>query len=193
MALAHEIADGVEARLRGEHPSGTGVGRPCLVSTLLPVRSSGYGRHSRRSLLALTRGGVRARRGRRLRGEVSSTRAPTRRSSRARPRRPGSTRRTSARSRGRTTSSTSAPTNPRDRPSAFANSSWIYPGAPTALDQAFVQPGQIGRFTFTITAPAVSDHDAVQRVLRARRRAARRGWRTTRRTGRPTASTSPTR
>jgi hypothetical protein len=47
-------------------------------------------------------------------------------------------------------------TNPRDRASAFANSSWILPSRPTNLDQSFVQPGQIGRFTFTMTGPAVS-------------------------------------
>lgn len=46
--------------------------------------------------------------------------------------------------------------NPRDRTSAFANSSWIFPWRPTNLDQSFVQPGQTGRFTFTMTAPAVS-------------------------------------
>jgi Bacterial Ig domain len=47
-------------------------------------------------------------------------------------------------------------TNPRDRTSAFANSSWIYPWRPTNLDQSFVQPGQNGRFTFTMTGPPVS-------------------------------------
>lgn len=46
--------------------------------------------------------------------------------------------------------------NPRDRTSAFANSSWVYPWRPTPLDQAFVKPGETGRFTFTMTAPTVS-------------------------------------
>jgi Bacterial Ig domain len=46
--------------------------------------------------------------------------------------------------------------NPRDRTSAFANSSWVYPWRPTVLDNAFVKPGETGRFTFTMTAPAVS-------------------------------------
>lgn len=46
--------------------------------------------------------------------------------------------------------------NPRDRASAFANSSWILPSRPTNLNQAFVRPGETGRFTFTATAPAVS-------------------------------------
>jgi hypothetical protein len=46
-------------------------------------------------------------------------------------------------------------TNPRDRASAFANSSWINRARPTPLDQAFVEPGRRGRFTFTVTAPAV--------------------------------------
>jgi hypothetical protein len=47
-------------------------------------------------------------------------------------------------------------TNPRDRASAFANSSWLLPSRPTNLDKAFVKPGETGRFTFTMTAPAVS-------------------------------------
>jgi hypothetical protein len=48
-------------------------------------------------------------------------------------------------------------TNPRDRISAFSNGTWVIPGArATSLDQPFVQPGGIGRFSFTVTAPSVS-------------------------------------
>ena len=47
-------------------------------------------------------------------------------------------------------------TNPRDRASAFANSTWINRGRPTPLDQPFVEPGKVGRFTFTVTAPNVA-------------------------------------
>jgi hypothetical protein len=47
-------------------------------------------------------------------------------------------------------------TNPRDRISAFANGTWLNRARPTPLDQAFVEPGSTGRFTFTVTAPAVS-------------------------------------
>jgi Bacterial Ig domain len=47
-------------------------------------------------------------------------------------------------------------TNPRDRASAFANSTWLNAGRPTPLDQPFVEPGKVGRFTFTITAPRVT-------------------------------------
>ena len=47
-------------------------------------------------------------------------------------------------------------TNPRDRSSAFANSTWINAGRPTPLDQPFVEPGRVGRFTFTVTAPNVA-------------------------------------
>ena len=47
-------------------------------------------------------------------------------------------------------------TNPRDRSSAFANSTWINAGRPTPLDQPFVEPGKVGRFTFTVTAPNVT-------------------------------------
>jgi hypothetical protein len=47
-------------------------------------------------------------------------------------------------------------TNPRDRISAFANSSWIQGNRATPLDQPFVEPGGVGRFTFTVTAPSVS-------------------------------------
>jgi len=46
-------------------------------------------------------------------------------------------------------------TNPRDRPSALANGTWLNRARPTPLDQAFVEPGGRGRFTFTVTAPAV--------------------------------------
>src|SRR5688572_26908296 len=38
--------------------------------------------------------------------------------------------------------------NPRDRLSSFANSSWINRGRATPLDQPFVEPGRTGRFTF---------------------------------------------
>jgi Bacterial Ig domain len=47
-------------------------------------------------------------------------------------------------------------TNPRDRPSSFANSSWLNQARATPLDQPFVEPGNVGRFTFTVTAPSVS-------------------------------------
>jgi hypothetical protein len=47
-------------------------------------------------------------------------------------------------------------TNPRDRGSVFANSTWINVSRPTPLDQPFVEPGKVGRFTFTITAPNVA-------------------------------------
>ena len=47
-------------------------------------------------------------------------------------------------------------TNPRDRPSPFANGTWLNRARATPLDQAFVEPGRRGRFTFTVTAPAVS-------------------------------------
>jgi hypothetical protein len=46
-------------------------------------------------------------------------------------------------------------TNPRDRTSVFANRTWINPGRPTPLEQPFVEPGKVGRFTFTVTAPPV--------------------------------------
>jgi len=46
--------------------------------------------------------------------------------------------------------------NPRDRLSSFANSSWLNRARATPLDQAFVEPGKSGRFTFTVTAPSVS-------------------------------------
>ena len=46
--------------------------------------------------------------------------------------------------------------NPRDRGSSFAHASWINVARPTPLDQPFVEPGRIGRFTFTITAPNVN-------------------------------------
>ena len=46
-------------------------------------------------------------------------------------------------------------TNPRDRASALANSTWINVARPTPLDQPFVEPGKVGRFTFTVTAPNV--------------------------------------
>ena len=47
-------------------------------------------------------------------------------------------------------------TNPRDRLSAFASADWINRARPTPLDQPFVEPGRTGRFTFNVTAPAVS-------------------------------------
>jgi hypothetical protein len=47
-------------------------------------------------------------------------------------------------------------TNPRDRSSAFANSTWLLPNRATPLDQPFVEPGKTGRFTFNVTAPNVS-------------------------------------
>jgi hypothetical protein len=47
-------------------------------------------------------------------------------------------------------------TTPQDRISAFANSTWIQGNRPTPLDQAFVEPGNTGRFTFQVTAPVVS-------------------------------------
>jgi Big-like domain-containing protein len=47
-------------------------------------------------------------------------------------------------------------TNPRDRGSVFANTTWINAGRPTPLDQAFVEPGRVGRFTFTVAAPNVT-------------------------------------
>lgn len=46
-------------------------------------------------------------------------------------------------------------TNPRDRISVFANSTWINGARPTPLDQAFVKPGGTGRFTYIIRAPTV--------------------------------------
>jgi hypothetical protein len=46
-------------------------------------------------------------------------------------------------------------TNPRDRSSAFADSTWINAGRATPLDQPFVEPGRNGRFTFTVRAPSV--------------------------------------
>jgi hypothetical protein len=51
-------------------------------------------------------------------------------------------------------------TNPRDRISSFANSSWLQGNRPTPLDQPFVEPGNVGRCTFTVTAPAVSSTTA---------------------------------
>jgi hypothetical protein len=47
-------------------------------------------------------------------------------------------------------------TNPRDRASAFADSGWLNHARPTPLDPAFVEPGKVGRFTFTIRAPNVA-------------------------------------
>ena len=47
-------------------------------------------------------------------------------------------------------------TNPRDRGSVFANGTWLNVSRPTPLDQPFVEPGRVGRFTFTVTAPNVS-------------------------------------
>ena len=47
-------------------------------------------------------------------------------------------------------------TNPRDRGSAFADSTWLNAGRATPLDQPFVEPGRNGRFTFTVRAPSVS-------------------------------------
>ena len=47
-------------------------------------------------------------------------------------------------------------TNPRDRISVFANSSWMAGFRATPLDQPFVEPGGVGRFSFTVTAPDVS-------------------------------------
>jgi hypothetical protein len=47
-------------------------------------------------------------------------------------------------------------TNARDRISAFADSTWINGARATALDQPFVEPGNVGRFTFTIKAPDVA-------------------------------------
>jgi hypothetical protein len=46
--------------------------------------------------------------------------------------------------------------NPRDRISAFANSTWIQANRATPLDQAFVEAGKTGTFSFNVTAPAVS-------------------------------------
>jgi hypothetical protein len=46
-------------------------------------------------------------------------------------------------------------TNPRDRGSAFADSTWLNEARATPLDQPFVEPGSRGRFTFTIRAPSV--------------------------------------
>lgn len=51
-------------------------------------------------------------------------------------------------------------TAPRDRISSFANSGWIQGNRPTPLDEPFVRPGGVGRFTFTVTAPAVSSATA---------------------------------
>jgi hypothetical protein len=47
-------------------------------------------------------------------------------------------------------------TNPRDRASALFNATWTNAGRPTALDQPFVEPGKVGRFTFTVQAPSVA-------------------------------------
>ena len=51
-------------------------------------------------------------------------------------------------------------TAPRDRISSFADSGWIQGNRPTPLDEPFVRPGGVGRFTFTVTAPAVSSTTA---------------------------------
>jgi hypothetical protein len=46
---------------------------------------------------------------------------------------------------------------PQDRSSAFCiTGTWISCNRPTSLDQDFVQPGQVGRFTFLMKAPPVS-------------------------------------
>jgi Bacterial Ig domain len=65
-------------------------------------------------------------------------------------------------------------TNPRDRLSSFANSSWIQANRPTPLDQPFVEPGNVGRFTFTVTAPAVSSTTAFNEYFAPV--AEQRGW-----------------
>ncbi|MDP2726879.1 MAG: YCF48-related protein, partial [Dehalococcoidia bacterium] len=45
--------------------------------------------------------------------------------------------------------------NPQDRSSPFYTSGdWLSPSRPTRLDQESVAPGEIGRFSFTLTAPA---------------------------------------
>lgn len=44
--------------------------------------------------------------------------------------------------------------NPPGRTSAFAHPSWIKPYRPAILSQRTVKPGQVGRFQFTIRAPA---------------------------------------
>jgi hypothetical protein len=64
--------------------------------------------------------------------------------------------------------------NPRDRISAFANSSWIQANRPTPLDQPFVEPGNVGRFTFTVTAPPVSSTTAFNEFFAPVAEA--RGW-----------------
>jgi hypothetical protein len=65
-------------------------------------------------------------------------------------------------------------TNPRDRISSFANSSWIQGNRATPLDQPFVEPGNVGRFTFTVTAPAVSSTTAFNEFFAPVAEA--RGW-----------------
>ena len=54
---------------------------------------------------------------------------------------------------------------PRDRSSAFANSSWLNAGRATPMDQAFVAPGGTGRFSYTVTAPPVSATTAFNEVF----------------------------
>ncbi|MBZ0237251.1 MAG: SpoIID/LytB domain-containing protein, partial [Deltaproteobacteria bacterium] len=49
-------------------------------------------------------------------------------------------------------------TGPRDRESAFFKAeNWVSPSRPTAVDQATVGPGEVGRFTWAMVAPEVSE------------------------------------
>jgi hypothetical protein len=49
---------------------------------------------------------------------------------------------------------------PRDRTSALAAADWLAPARPSAVD-ATTAPGQVGRFSFTVQGPAVSDATAL--------------------------------
>ena len=47
-------------------------------------------------------------------------------------------------------------TDPPGRTSAFSHSSWIESYRPARLSQSSVRPGEIGRFVFTLKAPAAA-------------------------------------
>jgi hypothetical protein len=53
-------------------------------------------------------------------------------------------------------------TNPRDRDSAFYDAeNWVSPNRASAPDHSTYSPGTTGRFTFMITAPAVTEETVV--------------------------------